>query len=273
MTPLSSLEIKLCREQGRIFEASVTEASCSSPVFIRRFAYSSLAESFDRRTYLYGSDTVEDALKAIEEEFGASTYGRVKYSPDQMFWIGYIYRCICIRYSLTSKRVFQLFNSRTIVQYYKTFHTFDPVDASERMMDSIGFKESSIRERTYRAAKRLLYTKKLLKLIGQYVEVVVDNAEESKKEKTTRPLSIGYVKDLKGLDAECQGAYVLGLDNQREAFKSRIVGVVEGKGEIESRLIVCNSSESFTKPQIRAAIRALDKNLKGRVILEEDRTR
>ena len=109
MTPLSFIEIKLCQAQAKIFEASVTKTNYSSPIFIRRFVYSSIAKSFDDKVYLYRSDTIEDAIDIINEEFGESRYGQKKYSIDQMFWIGYIYRCICIKYNLSSKSVYKLF--------------------------------------------------------------------------------------------------------------------------------------------------------------------
>lgn len=166
MTPLSFIEFKLCQAQARIFEASVTKTDYSSPIFIRRFVYSSIAKAFDEKVYLCRFDTVEGALDVIDEEFPESSYGRIKYTPDQMYWIDYIYRCLCLRYNLSSKRVYQLFNAREIVQYYPTFHTFDIVDAAERMMENIDYDDSPIQERAYKVAKRLLYREKLIGLMG-----------------------------------------------------------------------------------------------------------
>ena len=71
MTPFSYIELKLCQAQAKIFEASVTKAHYSSPIFIRRFTYSSIAKSFDEKVYLYRSDSIEeifnDVLSKIEE--------------------------------------------------------------------------------------------------------------------------------------------------------------------------------------------------------------
>ena len=94
MNPLTSLEIKLCQAQAKIFETSVNKTSYSSPIFIRRFMYSSIAKSMDDMLYLYQSNTVYDAFDVLDNEFGKSDYGKRKFSEDQMFWIGYIYRCI-----------------------------------------------------------------------------------------------------------------------------------------------------------------------------------
>ncbi len=160
MMPLSFIELKLCQAQAKIFEASVTRTNYSSPIFIRRFAYSSIAKSFDDRVYLYGFDTTEDVIDIINNEFGESDYGEIKYSPDQMFWIGYIYRCLSIKYNLSSKSVYKLFNAREIVKYYNIYHTFDIVDAAERMMENVNYDNSSNQEKAYKVAKRLFYAKK-----------------------------------------------------------------------------------------------------------------
>ena len=137
MKPLTSIEIGLCQSQAKIFELSIGRTNCSSPIFIRRFMNSSIAKSMDDKLYLYRCETIDDAIILINEEFGESNYGKTKYTKDQMYWIGYIYRCICIKYSLSSKSVYKLFRAEDIVKYYNICHTFDIVDAAERMMESI----------------------------------------------------------------------------------------------------------------------------------------
>ncbi len=158
MKPLDSIEIKLCQAQAKIFEASIDKVQCSSPIFIRRFMNSSVAKSMDGKLYLFTSQTSDDAFDALDEEFGESCYGKEKYDADQMFWIGYIYRCLVIRYGLPSKYVFRLIKGTQIIKYYNICHTFDPVDACERIMDGIGYDDSSVEEKAYKAMRRLLYT-------------------------------------------------------------------------------------------------------------------
>ncbi len=85
MKPLSSIEIKLCQKQARAFDLSVSEAASSSPVFIRRFMFSSIARSMDEKLYLFTSETEEDAFETLESEFGKSDYGKERFSQDQMF--------------------------------------------------------------------------------------------------------------------------------------------------------------------------------------------
>lgn len=159
MKPLTSIEIKLCQKQAKLFEASVSKTENSSPVFIRRFMYSSIAKSMDDKVYLFASESEEDVFLTLEDEFGKSSYGKEKFSKDQMFWIGYIYRCLSIKYKLSSKSIYRLFNASEIIKYYNICHTYDIVDAAERMMESISYDNSSIEKKAYDAMKRLMYGK------------------------------------------------------------------------------------------------------------------
>lgn len=160
MKPLSSIEIKLCQKQAKIFELSVDNTEYSSPIFIRRFMYSSIAKSLDEKLYLFTTESEQDCFDRLDEEFGKSSYGKEKFSKDEMFWIGYIYRCICIKYNLSSKSVYKLFNSNEIIKYYNICHTFDIVDASERLMESINYDNSSIEEKAYKILKGLIHQEK-----------------------------------------------------------------------------------------------------------------
>lgn len=124
MKPLTSIEIKLCQKQAKIFEKSVIKTTYSSLIFIRRFMNSSVAESMDNGLYLFTTINEEDSDQILENEFGKSVYGKEKYEQNQMFWIDYIYRCIAIKYKLTSKAVYKLFPAKEEVKYYNICHTY-----------------------------------------------------------------------------------------------------------------------------------------------------
>jgi len=155
MKPLDSIDIILCRLNAKLFEESVEKTSYSSPVFIRRFMMSTLAKSFDKKVYLFLSTSSEECFDMLDEEFGESTYGTKKYTKDQMFWIGYIYRVIALKYNLSSKAVYKLFNAEKIIKYYNIGHTFDVVDFAERMMESIHYDTSSNEEKTLKLMRKL----------------------------------------------------------------------------------------------------------------------
>ena len=155
MKPLDSIDIILCRLNAKLFEESVAKTRYSSPIFIRRFMMSTLAKSFDKKVYLFLSTSSEECFDMLDEEFGESTYGTKKYTKDQMFWIGYIYRVIALKYNLSSKAVYKLFNAEKIIKYYNIGHTFDVVDFAERMMESIHYDTSSNEEKTLKLMRKL----------------------------------------------------------------------------------------------------------------------
>ena len=144
MMPLEYHELCLCRLQAKIFELSVKGTNCSSPVFIRRFMMSKYVRVFDEFDYLFMSCNLEDTFDELDEEYGKSTYGKIKYSQDEMYWIGYIYRVISIKFNLTSKQIFKLFKASEIIDYYPIYHTYDIVDAASRMIEEkLGSKQSN----------------------------------------------------------------------------------------------------------------------------------
>lgn len=77
----------LCRIQAETFELSVEKAGTSSEIFIRRFMKSEAAQLLDSGAILYRMYEPQDLPDDIEEQYGASTYGSVKFSRDEMHWI------------------------------------------------------------------------------------------------------------------------------------------------------------------------------------------
>lgn len=84
--------IILCDIQSEAFELSLTHTKCSSEIFIRRFMYSNVASMMDNLSFLNTNLQADDILESIDQEFGTSDYGSVKYTANEMHWIGYIYR-------------------------------------------------------------------------------------------------------------------------------------------------------------------------------------
>ena len=82
----------LCEMQGQVFEMSIETTSTSSEIFIRRFMQSIIAKSLDSGDILQTNIQPKDIFERIVEQYGESKYGSVKYSPNEMYWIGYIYR-------------------------------------------------------------------------------------------------------------------------------------------------------------------------------------
>lgn len=266
MKPLSSLEIKLCQKQAKIFEESVNKTEYSSLIFIRRFMFSSIAKLFDNQRFMFTTISNEDVFDILDEEFGKSSYGKEKYSKDEMFWIGYIYRCLCIKYNLSSKAVFRLFNAKEIVKYYYIGHTFDIVDCAERMMEKINYDDSPIEERAYKIMKRLIFEERLYKMIGQNVDVTIDHPLGSNEDNVIYAQNYGYIKELKSLD-KYQEVYVIGEKKPLKEFKGKVIAIIKRNDDNENKLVVCKSNKNYTKKEILDMVNFKEKDFKNKIIM------
>ena len=100
--------LSLCKIQGELFEKSITNVTTSSSIFIRRFMNSMVAKEFDSKDFLNETTSINDIYRSLEEEFGKSEYGSIKFNSEVMFWIGYIYRYFSYTYNLSSKQVYKI---------------------------------------------------------------------------------------------------------------------------------------------------------------------
>ena len=72
----------------------------------------------------------------IEEEYGASTYGSVKYNLNELYWIGYLYRYFSYTYNMSSIQVYKIVKPKELRGLYLPYHTLDPSQAIERILGS-----------------------------------------------------------------------------------------------------------------------------------------
>ncbi len=138
MKEMDSLGLKLCQYQARLFESSIENTQTSSAIFIRRFMNSALAERMDNVGFLFESLELSDALTEIEDQYGVSTYGSIKYSVEEMHWIGYIYRYWAYISEKSSKQVYKAASPQKLRKLYFPYHSLDPLQAIERIMEETG---------------------------------------------------------------------------------------------------------------------------------------
>ena len=117
--------ILLAEYQGKIFEKSV-DLNCSTAIFVRRFLHSNYLKKLDMNDLTSISLDVNEALDSIQCQFGDSDYGKVKYSKNALFWIGYMYRYISYTRGITTKFTINLFTHKQMNDVYYSFHTQDP---------------------------------------------------------------------------------------------------------------------------------------------------
>ena len=128
---MDSIQSKLCDIQGRLFERSAAYASES---FIRDFMNSEVAEHLDssyNKLQWMGEEYLMDEMK---DEKTLCTDGE-KYSPEVLYWIGYLYRYWACTRGERSRRIYRQAPAKTMKRNYMAFHTFDPDVAIDDLIE------------------------------------------------------------------------------------------------------------------------------------------
>lgn len=128
----------LCDLQGKTFELSIDSLDTSSEIFVRRFVNSQISKLIDSTSILETNIQPKDIIESIEEEFGYSNYGSVKYSKNEMYWIGYLYRYFSFTYELSSLQVYKIIKPKELRALYLPYHSLSPSQAIERILESKG---------------------------------------------------------------------------------------------------------------------------------------
>mgnify|MGYP006892238338 FL=1 len=157
MRKISKDGVILCTLQAETFEKSVEKMDTSSEIFIRRFMKSEVAKRFDNESILESNIQANDILELINEEYGISNYGSLKYTRNEMFWIGYIYRYFAFTYNMTSAQIYKIVKPKELRDLFLPYHTMDPAQAIERILEAKGMltDEKQELERQYEIFKRI----------------------------------------------------------------------------------------------------------------------
>lgn len=126
----------LCELQAKTFEISLNEIESSSEIFIRRFMNSKIAKSLDNKGILQTNMQPKDLLDRIEEQYGRSTYGSVKYTANELYWIGYLYRYFSYTYDMLSVQVYRIVKPKELRGLFLAYHTMDTSQAIERILEA-----------------------------------------------------------------------------------------------------------------------------------------
>ena len=124
----------LCDMQAELFEKSLT-LDCSTEIFIRRFMNSKVVKQFDSTQLLDDTLNINDIFELLEAEYGKTSYGSIKYSKDELYWIGHLYRYFCYTYEISSKRAYKIVKPKELRNLFLAYHTFDTKQAIERILE------------------------------------------------------------------------------------------------------------------------------------------
>ncbi len=128
---MNSIQLKLCDIQGRLFEHSTAYASED---FIRNFMNSEVAGHLDSPYNKLQWMGEEYLLDELTDEKKISTEGE-RYSPEVLYWIGYLYRCWACTRGEKSKKIYRIAPAKTMKRNYTAFHTFDPDMAIDDLIE------------------------------------------------------------------------------------------------------------------------------------------
>lgn len=155
MKQMDETGLKLCKAQAELFAASVSLAGCSSAVFLRRFMNSNVAKRMDDGSFLFESDTKESIAAEIEEEFGKTDYGKVKYGENELYWMGYLYRYWCYTYEKTSRQVYRIIKPCELRELFFPYHSLDTGAAIERILEAKNIRQDDMTARGVEILRRI----------------------------------------------------------------------------------------------------------------------
>ncbi len=160
MKEIDEMGLFICRAQANLFVASLTLTECSSAVFLRRFMNSSVAERMDKGFFLFEASSNDSVISEINEEFGETNYGKVKFSENEMYWMGYLYRYWCYTYGKTSKQVYRIIKPTELRTLFFPYHSIDCSAAIERILEAKGQNEEDSIEKGVAILRRLINQRK-----------------------------------------------------------------------------------------------------------------
>lgn len=119
--------------------------------------YSNVASMMDNLSFLNTNLQANDILESIDQEFGTSDYGSVKYTANEMHWIGYIYRYFSFICEKSSVQVYKIIKPKELRSLYLPYHTMDSAKAVDMILESKGFALDSDAEfeRQYQIFKQI----------------------------------------------------------------------------------------------------------------------
>lgn len=160
MRKIDEIGLKLCKMQAEVFAASIKDTTCSSPIFMRRFMNSQVAQRMDLGGFLFEACDKNQIFEEIDTEFGESSYGKERYYEEELYWIGYVYRYWSYTYQKTSKQIYKFIKPKELRSLYYPYHSLDPAQAIERILEAKGVNESDFTEKGVKIMRELMRKEK-----------------------------------------------------------------------------------------------------------------
>ena len=138
MSEVSYASRRLCELQACVFEASLRCSDDGSAVFVRRFMRSDLARRLDAAGAELEFADADQMVREVDAEYGGAPYGSLRFSADELHWMGYLYRYWCCMTGEPSKAVYKAIGARELRSLFFAYHSLDPALAVDRIRDAKG---------------------------------------------------------------------------------------------------------------------------------------
>lgn len=152
--------LNLCALQAKVFADSLDVTQCSSPIFIRRFMNSDVAARMDKSGFLFEATDALSISNEIDKQYGPIYYGKERYGKEELYWLGYLYRYWAYTYEKSSKQVYKRIKPKDLRKLYFPYHSLDPAQAIERILESAGDKTEDYTEKGVRILREILEREK-----------------------------------------------------------------------------------------------------------------
>ena len=146
--------------------------------------------------------------------------------------------CIAIKYNISSKAVYELFNAIDIVKHYQFGHTFDIVQVAEGMMENINY-DNNIEKKSLDYMRRLMILEKTKELLGNEVTIYINRPIGYNYNGIIYSQNYGYIKNIKALEDENLDAYVLGIEKEINVFTGKVIAIINRLDDKEDKLVIC----------------------------------
>jgi hypothetical protein len=128
--PFDDLGLIYANQQARAFSLSRSLCPLSSPLFIRGFMLSSLAEDLD---HLMDKEAESYFWLASFPKRGKK---RILYEEDELHWIGWIYRYWAYTRGYSSAQLYRAISGSEIRPFFGPYHSQDPEKAVSLLEES-----------------------------------------------------------------------------------------------------------------------------------------
>lgn len=116
---------------------------------------SAVARRFDAAGIQGETESPAGIVREVEMEYGSSPYGSARFSADELYWMGYVYRAWCISAGISSKAAYAQIGARDLRKLFAPYHSLDVLDAIGRIREAKGIAQDDINARGLELLRRM----------------------------------------------------------------------------------------------------------------------